>query len=112
MSWSGTDAPGGPAQVLFKLIFLGAGDVLFGVRKEFAACQEKLRDMPWPLEFVVPPHKAVVFVGLRVANDEGSLARVERLLRGLTMQQGRGMSDPNYEQKQAQFDQALDELGL
>ena len=109
ISWVGKSGPEQKQNTLVKLVSYGPGDIVFGVRSELVAGCERLGGLDWPVPFVVPPHVGTTFCGLRVSTDEASIARVERVLRALGILRA-AAENVDYQRKQTQLDQALDDL--
>jgi hypothetical protein len=111
LTWLGKIKSGGKPTTLFKLCRYSDGQVVFGVRSEFVDAHARLQTLRWPIEFSVPPDASALFHGMQVTNDEMSLVRVERILAAFAPQD-RNIKDLAYEERQAQFDDSLDKLGL
>jgi hypothetical protein len=83
-SWlAGAGRPSQSKEVFFKLLYLGRGKgYVFGIRRDFAASIEKLREIRWPISFVVMPKTEVAFVGFNVPAEGMEVAkqRVEKIL--------------------------------
>jgi hypothetical protein len=77
----GSELEGVHLQALVKLAFYGPGNILLGIREEFARKFPQLREVAWTSVFSVPPAVAVTFCGFPVGNDERSKERISRVLR-------------------------------
>jgi len=108
VSWiSRTD---GQYDTVLKLVHLGNGSMIFGINKQIAEQNEKLRTISWTAEFAVAPQSHVQFVGFRVANDPESVERVRHVLYALGKPQVAGGSSAEEKEAVRLMDQQLKSL--